>query len=217
MLSPVANTVRGRATVSDRVRQYGADARARLRPHFDAAGVSYPPHGIVLVGLKAEEMLEVWARNSRDDTFLLIRKYPILGTSGELGPKLQEGDTQVPEGIYRIESLNPNSRFHLSLRLNYPNQFDLVHAKEEGRKYPGSDIMIHGSTCSIGCLAMGDQVAEELFVLASDTGLEKIKVILAPVDLRTTTVPDAGSNLPEWTDDLYASIRRELGRLDPER
>lgn len=217
MLSPLANTIKGRATVADRIEQYGADARSRLRPRFQAASVDYPPWAVFLVGLKEEELLEVWGKNAPDDGFSLISKHPILGTSGDLGPKLQEGDMQIPEGVYRVESLNPNSRFHLSLRLNYPNPFDLVHAKEEGREYPGSDIMIHGSASSIGCLAMGNQVAEELFVLASDTGLKNIEVILAPVDLRIREIPLTGRDLPEWADELYASIRTELQRMTPER
>ena len=70
--------------------------------------------------------------------------------------KLKEGDGQVPEGIYHIDSLNPNSMFHLSIRLDYPNSFDKQQGKIDGRKELGSDIMIHGNTCSSGCLAIGD-------------------------------------------------------------
>ncbi len=212
-LSPLGHAVDGRATVADRVRQYGAAARERMRPHFDAAGVRYPPAEIALVGLKDEEVLEVWARNEAGVRFSRIRTYPILGTSGRLGPKLREGDMQIPEGIYAIESLNPNSAFHLSLRLNYPNAFDLKHASGDGRNSPGSDIMIHGADCSVGCLAMGDPVAEDLFVLAADTGLRNIKVILAPVDLRIREFPRMPDAIPAWLDELYATIRGELKPL----
>jgi murein L,D-transpeptidase YafK len=66
--------------------------------------------------------------------------------SGGLGPKLGAGDRQGPERIYAIESLNPNSLFHLSMRLNYPNEFDQMRAKQDGRSDLGGDIMIHGST-----------------------------------------------------------------------
>ena len=76
--------------------------------------------------------------------------------SGRLGPKLKEGDRQVPEGLYRVESLNPNSRYHLSLRVNYPNEQDKSYGRLDGRNNLGTDIMIHGKDCSIGCLAMGD-------------------------------------------------------------
>jgi murein L,D-transpeptidase YafK len=70
--------------------------------------------------------------------------------SGKAGPKLREGDGQVPEGIYRIDGLNPNSSYHLSLKLNYPNDFDLEQARTEGRTELGGDIFIHGKAVSIG-------------------------------------------------------------------
>lgn len=124
---------------------------------------------------------------------------------------------QIPEGIYAIESLNPNSAFHLSLRLNYPNALDMKHAVEDGRDSPGSDIMIHGADCSVGCLAMGDSAAEELFVLAADTGIRHTKVIVAPVDLRIRDVPRLPDTMPAWVDELYATIRGELENLSSER
>src|SRR5690606_4961 len=96
-----------------------------------------------------------------------VRALPVLAASGRVGPKLQYGDYQVPEGFYRIEALNPNSRFHLALRVNYPNAFDRAEAAREGRTHLGGDIMIHGSNASVGCLAMGDVVSEDLFVLAA--------------------------------------------------
>lgn len=198
------------ATIAERLAQYGPAARARLRPHFEKQKVAYPPSQIAFIGLKQEKILEIYARNGTND-FKRIRSYPILAASGGAGPKLREGDRQVPEGIYGIESLNPNSRFHLSLRVDYPNAFDRERAAREGRSNLGGDIMIHGSNVSIGCLAMGDEAAEDLFVLAADTGLKNITVILAPVDLRDEhkTVP-ASSNLPAWTAGLYETLRARL-------
>ncbi|MBN1975045.1 MAG: L,D-transpeptidase family protein [Sedimentisphaerales bacterium] len=209
----IINSFTSGYSVTDRIEQYGSKVHVRLRPHFESAGVNYPPDEVILVGLKQEKMLEVWARNRNTD-FKKIREYPILGSSGVLGPKLREGDKQVPEGIYRIESLNPNSRFHLSLRLNYPNEFDLQHAEAEGRTQPGGDIMIHGSSVSVGCLAMGNEAIEELFVIAAETGIKNIKVVLAPVDFRKTETPQ-NDTLPIWTNELYSQIREELRQLEP--
>jgi murein L,D-transpeptidase YafK len=200
--------LRGKATVSDRVSQYGEAARARLLPYFREQAVSYPPKELIFVGLKQEKSLELYAVDSTAGV-RFIRAYSILAASGELGPKLRQGDRQVPEGIYRIESLNPNSRFHLSLRVNYPNEFDRSQARLAGRTNLGGDIMIHGNQVSDGCLAMGDQVAEELFVLAADTGIENIRVILAPVDFRVRQLPGA----PPRLNELYDQIRKELARF----
>src|SRR5688572_1161084 len=110
--APVRAKLFGAKTIADRLDEYGPIARSRLQPYFDSASVSYPPPRIVLVGLKAERRLEVYAADSTG-VMRRIRAYPILAASGVAGPKLREGDRQVPEGIYRIESLNPNSRFHL--------------------------------------------------------------------------------------------------------
>jgi murein L,D-transpeptidase YafK len=214
MLLPITDKISGKATVAERVEQYGSQARKRLEPYFEKVGVNYPPDEVILVGLKQEKIIEVWARNN-DKSFRKVREYPILGSSGVLGPKLEEGDNQVPEGIYSIESLNPNSRFHLALRLNYPNEFDLTYAKAEGRTHLGGDIMIHGSSVSIGCLAMGNEAIEELFVLAADTGIKRIKVILSPVDFRKAELPQINPKLLEWTDKLYSQIRMELEQLQP--
>ncbi|MDA3874515.1 MAG: L,D-transpeptidase family protein [Kiritimatiellae bacterium] len=201
---------RGKKTVADRVDQFGGRVRKRLVPAFERIDVAYPPETMTLLGIKQDRVLELWVSNPPK----LLKTYPILGASGGPGPKLLEGDRQVPEGLYRIESLNPNSLYHLSLRLNYPNAFDLAKGKFDGRKELGSDIMIHGKQASIGCLAMGDEAAEELFVLAAETGIENVSVILAPVDFRSEKLPEQMSEVPAWTSELYALIQSEILRFE---
>lgn len=145
-------------TVADIIELYGASADADLQPEFAAAGAAYPPASLTFIALKQEKSLEIWAPGGRNQ--VLVSTYPILAASGGPGPKLREGDRQVPEGLYRLAGLNPNSSFHLSMKINYPNEFDLHHAAAEGRTSPGSDIFIHGREASIGCLAMGDPAIE---------------------------------------------------------
>lgn len=198
--------IRGRYTVEERLEQYGQAARQRLRPAFDRAGVDYPPQTVGLLVLKEQRRMEVYA-GADADHLKFIGAYPIEGVSGKLGPKLREGDRQVPEGRYEVESLNPNSRFHLALRLNYPNEFDKEMGRKDGREKLGSDIMIHGGSASIGCLAMGDIVAEELFVLVADAGAANTFVVIAPVDLRIKPEWTGPSDLPAWVDSLYAKLR----------
>ncbi len=201
----------GAATTAERVATYGASVRSRLAPACEAAGVAYPPTTFTLIGLKAEKRLELWAPDAGGRP-RLIKAYPILAASGGVGPKLREGDRQVPEGLYGIESLNPNSRFHLSLRVDYPNAADRRRAQAEGRTGLGGDIMIHGSDVSIGCLAMGDSAAEELFVLAALTGSKNIRVILSPVDFRRKDEVGLTSSLPAWVPGLHAEIKADLAR-----
>ena len=201
--------VRGKKTVADRVDQFGEAVRARRLADFERLGVTYPPENMILVGLKQERLLEVWVSTPPQ----LLKTYPILGASGILGPKLEEGDRQVPEGLYQIESLNPNSLYHLALRVNYPNPFDKAKGNLDGREKLGGDIMIHGKRCSIGCLAMGDEAAEDLFVLAAEAGIDNISVILSPLDFRTQNIQADIPKVPEWTSELYGSIRHELMKL----
>ena len=199
-------------TITERLQEYGPAARSRLEPHFKKATVTYPPAQLVLVGIKDERRLELYGAGA-DGKLRFLRDYKVLGASGELGPKLREGDQQVPEGIYRVELLNPNSRFHLSLRVGYPNEFDRAKARLDGRDRLGGDIMIHGSSVSIGCLAMGDEAAEDLFVLAADTGLKHITVILTPVDFRRGKTLPKDAHLPAWSAELYGQIQKRLAAV----
>jgi len=175
--------------------------------------VIYPPHRVVFIGLKQEKLLQVYAADA-NGVFHLIRSFPVLAASGEPGPKLREGDLQVPEGIYRIDSLNPNSKFHLSLRINYPNEEDRARANAEKRTNLGGDIMIHGSAVSVGCLAMGDEAAEDLFILAALTGLTNIEVILSPLDFRSKDLQEMPPGAPKWTAERYAAIKVALKRYE---
>ena len=203
----------GQSTLEDFLQSYSAYATRRLTPYFAKAKVSYPPREVTFLALKQEKKLELWARDSGE--FRFIRNYDIRAASGVPGPKLRQGDRQVPEGIYRIEGLNPNSHYHLSIKLNYPNEFDLFHAWQEGRADPGSDIFIHGKAASIGCLAMGDEAIEELFVLTALVGAENVKVVIAPHDPRAYPLKGDSEELPEWTPELYSIISREIKALSP--
>jgi len=199
----------GKATTAERVATHGEAVKARLSPAFAAQGVAYPPPSLTLIGLKAEKRLELWAPDASGQPRLL-KVYPILAASGDAGPKLCEGDQQVPEGLYAIESLNPNSRFHLALRVNYPNADDRRRAQADGRTQLGGDIMIHGGNASIGCLAMGDPAAEELFVLAALTGYQNFRVILSPVDFRKEASFKIPAGQPAWVAERHAEIKAEL-------
>ena len=204
---PLLLRVRGPRTVADVVAKYGPAAKARLAPHFRKAGVAYPPKEIAILVFKDERRVAIWARDGAAWRF--IRDYPILAASGHAGPKLREGDLQVPEGVYRIEHLNPNSSYHLSMKVNYPNAFDRRMAKSEGRTRLGGDIFIHGKNVSIGCVALGDPAIEELFTLVALTGHQRVKVIIAPNDLRIRRAI-VHERAPSWVSELYRTVAAAL-------
>jgi hypothetical protein len=207
MWVPVYYRLVGRRTVADVIAKYGPLAESRLGPLFSSQGMSYPPERIALVGMKKEKALELWALQGQQ--WKKVRTYPIVRASGKLGPKLSKGDYQVPEGIYQIVGLNPNSNYHLSIKLDYPNAFDREMAMREKRNDPGDDIFIHGKNVSIGCLAMGDEAIEDLFVLVSKVGVSNSTVVIAPQDLRKNPTVSA-EGLPSWSSTLYDRLRAEM-------
>ena len=198
-------------TVADVLAQYGAPARSRLAPYLKRAGVAYPPKRVSILVFKQEKRLAVWVADAKG-SWRYLRDYPVLAASGGIGPKLREGDYQVPEGLYAIEGLNPASSYHLSMRVGYPNAFDRQNAAREHRTRLGGDIMIHGKNVSIGCIAIGDRGIEELFTLVAETGIARTRVIIAPLDLRVASAPVAQST-PLWIVQLWQSVAAALAQF----
>ncbi|HKX12871.1 MAG TPA: L,D-transpeptidase family protein [bacterium] len=106
-----------------------------------------------------------------------LKVYRISLGREPVGPKREEGDGKTPEGRYKIDGRNPNSAFHLSLRISYPNVADRAQANERGVK-PGGQIMIHGlpngmpdfgggilSDWTDGCVAVSNAEIEEIWKL----------------------------------------------------
>lgn len=205
-LSDESRAITGPRTHDEVRRWLGPKRREALKSAFSAAGLPYPPRRLTLVGLKEERRLEVWAENGRG--WVRVRDYAVLAASGQAGPKLREGDLQVPEGEYRLTGFNPNSSYHLSIRVDYPSREDRAVARAGGRTRIGSDIFIHGKAVSIGCLAIGDDSIEDLYLLLADTGLTNARILLTP-----SATPTAPANAPAWLVERYERLRRELSRV----
>jgi murein L,D-transpeptidase YafK len=123
------------------------------------------PESPILVRIfKEESELEVW-KEDRSGKFALLRTYPICRWSGELGPKIKEGDRQAPEGFYTITPglMNPNSSYYLAINMGFPNAYD----RANGRT--GAFLMIHGDCSSRGCYAMTDEQIAEIYALARES------------------------------------------------
>ena len=122
-------------------------------------------HSPILIRLfKEEAELEVWKQDTTGQ-FELLKTYPICRWSGDIGPKLYEGDRQAPEGFYTItpKLMNPNSNFYLAINMGFPNSFD------KANKRDGSYLMIHGDCASRGCYAMTDEQIAEIYGLARES------------------------------------------------
>ena len=152
-----------------------------LRKQFAAAGLQWPAKQIYIRSFKYDKQLEVWVKNDKKEPYKLFKTYKICMQSGTMGPKRMQGDYQVPEGFYQINEFNPNSNYHLSLGLNYPNASDKILSDPAK---PGNSIYIHGNCVSTGCIAIADVPIEELYVIASSVksaGQEFIPVHVFPV------------------------------------
>ncbi len=165
-----------------------ACAKVQIAPHLNPV----PEQARMLLGkkgmredqpifvriFKAESELEVW-KQREDGYFHHFKTYPICNWSGALGPKHRQGDKQSPEGFYQVakHQMNPNSQFHLSFDLGYPNAFD----RSRGRT--GDFLMVHGKCRSAGCYAMTDALIEEIYALAREAfagGQERFHVHAFP-------------------------------------
>lgn len=166
------------------------DKEEALKKEFEKKGLTYPAKYIFLRSFKLDSELEIWVKNSASDTFRLFKSYRVCTLSGKMGPKRKEGDRQVPEGFYYINDFNPNSNYHLSLGLNYPNYSDKILSDA---KKPGGEIYIHGSCLTIGCIPLTDEFIEEVYILAvnaKNAGQDFIPVHVYPVKFGNTRSMD---------------------------
>jgi murein L,D-transpeptidase YafK len=118
----------------------------------------------------------------------IIRTYSVALGGGGMAPKRQQGDDKTPEGLYRIDSRNSASRFHLALHISYPEEIDKVRARRQGVS-PGGDIMIHGlgdefkslgtkhylHDWTAGCIAVTDLEIEEIWQIVPNGTLVEIR------------------------------------------
>jgi len=150
---------------------------------------------------KAESELEVWKAKG-DGHFYHFKTYPICDWSGKLGPKIDQGDRQTPEGFYLVNEglMNPKSKYHLAFNVGFPNAYD----RSLGRS--GGDIMVHGDCKSSGCYAMTDAVVEEIYILAREAlGGGQTEFQLQAYPFRMTA-----ANMAQHKDDKWYSFWQTL-------
>ena len=165
---------------SSRVKKAWTNKSSSIKKLLSDKNISTDKLEIFIRAFKTEDKLEVWGKNKSDDKFVLLKTYEVCAKSGLLGPKMKQGDGQVPEGVYNINRFNPTSTYYLSLGLNYPNAADKKRSKA---KDLGGDIFIHGKCVTIGCLPLTDEWIEEVYlfaVCAKSAGQKEIAVHIFP-------------------------------------
>ena len=175
-----------------------------------------PKESPILVRLfKEESELEVWKQDTTG-RFALLKTYPICRWSGELGPKVKEGDRQAPEGFYTITpgQMNPNSSYYLAINLGFPNEFD----RAWGRT--GDFLMIHGICSSRGCYAMTDEQIGEIYALARESffgGQQSFQVAAFPFRMTPLNMARhrTNPNMAFWKMLKEGYDHFEVTRLEP--
>lgn len=178
-----------------------------------AARDTTPASPMLVRVFKESSELEVWKPDTSGE-YRLLKTYAICKWSGELGPKVKEGDYQSPEGFYNVSPamMNPKSSYYLSFNTGFPNKYDRAHGRT------GTNLMVHGDCKSVGCYAMTDDQMKELYALARESfagGNESFKLELYPFRLtdenmaRFSTNPhiEFWRNLKQGYDVLDATKR----------
>jgi murein L,D-transpeptidase YafK len=195
-------------------------AAERVRPELEKAlaakGLQFGDP-VFIRAFKEEGQVELWVRNRETKKYELFRTWEVAKQSGKLGPKLAQGDGQVPEGFYHVgaSAMKPDSTFHLAFNIGYPNDYD----QHYGRT--GDFIMIHGNCVSIGCLAMTDTKIEEIYTLcdaALKNGQAYFRVHYFPFRMTSERMDRARYN--EWFD-FWTNLKEgydifERGHVPPE-
>ncbi len=163
---------------------------------------------VFLRAFKLEGEMELWVQGNAG--WRLLKTYPICAWSGQLGPKLAQGDRQTPEGIYSVgqRQLNPASSYHLSFNLGYPNAYDRHHRRT------GDYLMVHGDCVSIGCYAMTHAGIEEIYTLVAAAlagGQRRVAVHLFPFRLEAAKLAEQSGHrwFEFWSElqPIYAAFQ----------
>jgi murein L,D-transpeptidase YafK len=201
--------------------EQGSSSSKHLRPLSQATLKELSEKGMrkedpILVRIyKEENVLEIW-KPTKDGRFAHFKSYDICTWSGQLGPKIKEGDKQAPEGFYTVTpaQMNPNSNYYLSFNLGFPNEFDRAHGRT------GSHLMVHGACSSAGCYAMEDEQIAEIYALARDSfrgGQREFQVQAFPFRMTPANMArHAGNpNMPFWRRLKEGSDHFEVTGIPP--
>jgi murein L,D-transpeptidase YafK len=175
-----------------------------------------PKDSPILVRIfKEESELEVWKQDG-SARFQLLKVYPICKWSGELGPKVKEGDRQAPEGFYMITPglMNPNSNYYLAINTGFPNAYDKANNRT------GAFLMIHGDCSSRGCYAMTDEQIGEIYSLARESfvgGQKAFQIQAYPFRMTPANFARhrTNPNIPFWKMLKEGNDEFEVTRIEP--
>jgi murein L,D-transpeptidase YafK len=196
---------------TERIREVRSRIEPALKQELAAARFALGAPAFIRI-FKEERELEVWIKPDGEKQFKLWKTWPVVAMSGKLGPKLKEGDQQAPEGFYAVNAraLNPQSNYHLSFNIGYPNDFDRAQA------CTGSFIMVHGKDVSIGCFAMTDAVIEQIYLViesALNQGQDSVPVHVFPFRMTEERMARDEVNQSPWLP-FWKNLREGYAKFE---
>jgi len=176
-----------------------------ISKNLKTKGIDSANYKVLIRIFKEEKLLEVWLKSKTTDKYVLYDNYAICRSSGEVGPKRQEGDYQVPEGFYTVNFFNAFSDYYLGMQIDYPNQSDKI----LGRRPFGGQIMIHGDCVTIGCIPLTDDKIKEVYLLClfSKGAGNSVKVDGYPFKLSETNMESAKKNYDKKLCDFWGNLK----------
>lgn len=199
---------------SERLEAVKAEREGYYKQKVEVSGFEYGAPAFIRI-FKQEAALELWLKETDSPQYRLYQTYPICHFSGDLGPKLMEGDRQAPEGFYTVgvDQMNPWSRHHLSFNLGFPNEYDAAWGRT------GSALMVHGGCTSIGCYAVTDELVEEIYLLteASIAKGKNVPVHIFPFRMHAMNMYLNAENqwMPFWYNLKQGYDAFELAKIPP--
>ncbi len=170
---------------------------------------------MLIRAFKKEAELEIWKQKA-DGHYVYLKTFPMCRWSGQLGPKVREGDRQVPEGFYAVTpgQMNPNSAYYLSFNVGYPNAYDRVWG------HTGGSIMVHGICSSAGCFSMTDKQIEEIYAIARESfagGQRAIQMQSLPFRMTAENLAKhrLDPNMAFWRELKKGSDYFDVSKLEP--
>ena len=152
---------------------------------------------VMIKAYKYEQTVKIYVQSKSEKVWRVYKEFPFNCTSGDLGPKRQEGDYQIPEGYYHVNHFNPYSNFHLSLGVSYPNKADKIKSPHKDK---GGAIYMHGGCATIGCIPIEDEPIKEVYILsvmAKNNGQGKIPIHIFPFEYTVEKYESAIELYPE--------------------
>ncbi len=198
-----------------RLNEIRLELMTKIEKEITAAKLEPGSPGFIRI-FKEEARLELWMRDTETGKYRLYKTYPICKYSGKLGPKLQEGDMQSPEGFYDVseEWLWPASDYHLAMNIGFPNTYDQAHGRT------GTLLMVHGGCESEGCYAMTDPNIEEIYLLVEQSlknGQKAVPVHIFPFRMTNENMSEHSYSrwMPFWKNLKQGYDAFERTRIPP--